>query len=265
MAPDSRAATRAPLAQPWLHESAHLARVLSVDPEWGLDVAEVASRRAVYGPNELAARPPVPAWRKLLAQFRDPLIYLLGAAVAVSFAAWVVEGADGVPFDVIVITSIVLANGAVGYFQEARAEQAVASLQRMAAPLASVLRSGSVSSIAAAEVVPGDVLLLDEGDAIAAAGLLFEAASLRMAEAALTGESEAVLKQPGALAGAVALADRVNMVFAGTSGATGRGRAIVTATGMASEIGGIARLLEQTPDEPTPLQREVRLIGRFLA
>ena len=251
--------------EPWLVASDEAARSLGTDAAGGLSEAEAAGRIGRFGKNELAVQPPVPAWRKLLSQFQDPLTYLLAAAVGISLAAWFVEGAEGWPIEVFVIAVIVLANGVLGYLQEARAEQAVAALQKMAAPMATVVRGGATRSLPASEVVPGDVLVLEEGDAVPADGRLLEAASLKVAEASLTGESEAVLKDARRLEGTIALADRLNMVFGGTAVVSGRGRALVTATGMHTEIGKIARLLAQTKDEPTPLQREVRLIGRFLA
>ncbi len=250
--------------EPWRSSAAAVAESLATDLQAGLRSEDAAERLHRLGANVLDAAPSVPAWRKVVQQFRDPLIYLLIGAVAVSLAAWVLDGAEGVPFEVIVIAGIIVANALLGYLQEARAEQAVAALQRMAAPMATVVRDGEVISIAAAGVVPGDVLLLAEGDAVAADGRLIEAASLRVAEAALTGESEPVLKDAAPIASAVSLGDRLNMVFAGTSIASGRGRAVVTSTGMSSEMGSIARLLARTSEEPTPLQREVRLIGRVL-
>jgi P-type E1-E2 ATPase len=252
-------------AEPWLISPHEVARALGTDPAKGITEPEAASRAVRFGKNVLTTAAPVPAWRKLLSQFQDPLTYLLAAAVAISLAAWFVEGADGWPIEVLVIAGIVVANGVLGYLQEARAEQAVAALQQMAAPMATVVRDGAARSLPASEVVPGDLLVLEEGDAVPADGRLIEAASLRVAEASLTGESEAALKEVPALAGSVALGDRLNMVFGGTAVVGGRGRALVTATGMHTELGKIARLLAQTRDEPTPLQREVHLIGRFLA
>ena len=204
------------------------------------------------------------AWRKFLGQFADPLIYLLLAAVVVSLVAWVLEGGEEAPFDAIVIAAIIVANAVLGYVQEARAEQAVAALQRMAAATAGVVRDGRRERVPAADVVPGDVLLLAEGDAVAADGRLVEAASLMVAEASLTGESEPVLKEAGVIAEPLGLGDRVNMVFSGTAVARGRGRALVTATGMATEMGNIASLLGRTLELPTPLQREIDRLGRML-
>ena len=157
-----------------------------------------------------------------------------------------------------------LATALLGYLQEARAERAVVALQRIAAGAAAVVRGGSVIRVTATEVVPGDVLVLSEGDAVAADARLVEAASLTVVEASLTGESEPVLKDVAPLGARVELADRVNMVFSGTAVVRGRGRAVVTATGMATEIGTVARLLGRTAEQPTPLQREVDRIGRML-
>ena len=252
------------LTEPWRWEAADVVAELGTDIGNGLTSREAASRLRSYGPNELEAADAVPAWRKLLGQFANPLIYLLLAAVVVSLGAWAAEGADGVPYEALVIGVIVVLNGVLGHVQEARAEHAVAALQRMAALSATVVRDGRAQRIAAAEVVPGDILLLAEGDAISADGRLVEAASLTVAEAALTGESEAVLKDVAALAGPAGLGDRVNMVFDGTAVTRGRGRAVVTATGMATEMGSVARLLGRTEEQRTPLEREVELIGRML-
>ena len=162
------------------------------------------------------------------------------------------------------IAVIVVLNGALGFVQEARAEHAVAALQRMAAATAGVVRDGRPQRIPAADVVPGDVLLLEEGDAVSADARLADVASLVVAEAPLTGESAPVEKAAGTIDGPVALGDRVNMVFDGTAVTRGRGLAVVTATGMATEMGTIARLLGTTEEQRTPLQREVSRIGRML-
>jgi potassium/sodium efflux P-type ATPase len=249
---------------PWSEESEAVAARLGVDPGRGLSSEEVAARLAEHGPNQLEAAERVPAWRKLLAQFQDPLVYLLLVAIVVSLVAWVIEGAEGVPFEVIVIGLVLLANAVLGYSQEAKAEQAVAALARMAAAHAGVLRDGRVERVPTTEVAPGDVLVLAEGDAVAADARLVEASVLKVAEASLTGESEPVLKDVTALPGEVALGDRLDMVFSGTAVASGRGRAIVTSTGMGTEMGKVARLLGRTEEARTPLQREIDLVGRTL-
>ena len=253
-----------PVAEPWCQDVATVVALLDTDATHGLTSREAAERLATYGPNELESAPPVPTWRKLLDQVRDPLVYLLGVAVVVSLVAWLLEGAHGVPFEVVVIALIIVANAVLGYVQEARAEEAVAALQRMAAATAGVVRDGREQRIPRSDVVPGDVLVLGEGDAVAADARLVEAASLKVAEASLTGESEPVLKDAATLREPAALGDRLDMVHSGTAVASGRGRAVVTAAGMGTEVGHIARLLGRTEEERTPLQREVDLVGRTL-
>jgi potassium/sodium efflux P-type ATPase len=237
---------------------------LGAHPTSGLSCPEAAARLARFGPNRLEAEPAVPAWRRLLAQFVDPLVILLLAAVVISLVMWTIDGATGAPFEAIVIGVVLIANAVLGYVQEARAEQAVAALRRMVPATSLVVRDGVEMRVPAEEVVPGDLVVLAEGNAISADGRLIEAASLTIAEAALTGESEPVLKDVATLTGDVALGDRFNMVFNGTSVARGRGRAIVTGTGMATEMGRIAGLLGRTMEEPTPLQREISRVGRLL-
>jgi P-type Ca2+ transporter type 2C len=249
---------------PSLLDVAEVHGSLGVDPTSGLSSAEAAERLDRAGPNRLDPTAQVPAWRKLLAQFSDPLIYLLLAAIVVSLVAWAVEGAKGVPFEAAVIAVIVVANAVLGFVQEQKAEQAVAALQRMAAATATVLRDGQEERIPAEEIVPGDILVLGEGDAIGADGRLLQVASLTVAESSLTGESEPVLKDRSTLPAAVPLGDRTNMVFSGTAVTRGRGRAVVTATGMRTEMGRIASLLGRTEEQRTPLQREVDLVGRTL-
>ena len=248
----------------WRAEASLVAAALGTDARRGLSAAEAEARLARLGPNRLEAAERVPAWRKFLGQFADPLIYLLLAAVVVSLVAWALEGGESAPYDAIVIAAIIVANALLGYVQEARAEQAVAALQRISAATAGVVRDGREERIPAAAVVPGDLLALAEGDAVAADARLVEAASLTVAEASLTGESEAVLKDVELIAEPVGLGDRVNMVFSGTAVVRGRGRAVVTATAMATEMGTVARLLGRTEAQVTPLQREVDRIGRML-
>ncbi|HET8777806.1 MAG TPA: cation-translocating P-type ATPase, partial [Candidatus Limnocylindria bacterium] len=249
---------------PSLVDVADVARELRTDPEHGLTAAEAAERLRQDGPNRLATQARTPAWRRFAAQFADPLIYLLLGAIVVSVLAWALDGADGVPIEALVIAGIVLGNGVLSYIQERQAEAAVAALQRMAAPTAHVVRDGDELRIAAEEVVVGDVLVVGEGDAVTADGRLVSSASFTVAEAPLTGESEPVIKHAGALAEPAGIGDRLNMLFAGTAVTRGRGRALVTATGMGTEMGRIAALLERTDDEPTPLQREISYVGRAL-
>jgi P-type Ca2+ transporter type 2C len=235
-----------------------------VDPEHGLTAAESQRRIALYGVNELPAAPPVPAWRKFLEQFQNPLTLLLLAATVISFLAWIIEQKEAIPFETITILAIVILNAILGYFQEHRAEQAVAALRAMSAPTARVLRDAEPQTIPAREVVPGDILLIEEGDTLSADGRVLQSISLRVAEAALTGESTPVSKDPGVIHEEAGIGDQVNMVFSSTAVTAGRGRAVVTATGSASEIGKIADTLQQTEEEPTPLQRELDGVGRML-
>ena len=234
------------------------------DLERGLTAQEASRRLALNGPNQLQAHPRQPVWRRVLAQFQDPLIYLLLAAVVIALVAWVIEGRAGWPVDAIVIASIVLFNGVLGHVQEAKAENAVAALAKMTAVTAAVLRDGKPQRVPSAELVVGDLLVLAEGDAVGADARLVQATSLRVQEASLTGESEAVLKDVATLPAPAALGDRRCMVFKGTAVVQGAGRAVVTATGMATQMGQIAALLEATTPEPTPLEQEVARIGRTL-
>jgi magnesium-transporting ATPase (P-type) len=260
----AREATPSAVQEPWLRPAAEVVAGLGTDVRAGLSSPEATTRLRRYGANQLQAAERMAGWRRFLGQFADTLIYLLLTAVVVSVVAWAVEGAEGVPYEAVVILAIVVLNAVLGYVQEARAEQAVAALQRMAAPTAGVVRDGREGRIPAAEVVPGDVLVLAEGDAVSADARLVDAASLTVAEASLTGESEPVLKDAAALAAPAGVGDRVNMVFNGTAVTRGRGRAVVTATGMATEMGTVARLLGSTEERRTPLQREVDEIGRAL-
>ena len=242
-----------------------VAIALGTDVDRGLNEEEAAARLRRFGPNRLDTADSIPAWRKFLGHFADPLVYLLLAAAAVALAVWLLEGGEGAPVNTIVITAIVVANALLGYVQEERAEHAVEALQQMAAPTAAVVRGGAVREVSASDVVVGDVIVLGEGDAIAADGRLVDAAALTVDEASLTGESQPVLKEVAALIGAVGLADRVNMVFNGTAVTSGSGRAVVTATGMTTEMGKVAHLLDRTEEPATPLQREMNLIGRALS
>jgi P-type Ca2+ transporter type 2C len=250
--------------EPWLLDAVEVAHATNTDATTGLTSAQAAVRLQRDGRNELEAAEEVPGWKAFLRQFADPLVYLLLAAVVISFVAWLLEGRKGAPFDVIVIVTIVILNAALGFAQESRAEHAVAALQRMAATNAHVIRDGVETQVASADLVVGDVVVLGEGDAVSADARLIEVASLAVAEAALTGESAAVFKSVDTIHGPAGIGDRVNMVFNGTAVSQGRGRAIVTAVGMATEMGTVARLLGDTEEQRTPLQRQVDRIGRML-
>ena len=241
-----------------------VARAVGADLANGLGAQEAARRLRADGPNRLRMAPRVPAWRRAASQLQDPLVYLLLVAVAVSLAAWVVEGAAGWPVDAVVIALVVVFNAVLGFLQQAKAENAVAALARMTAASSAVLRGGQPLRVPSADLVRGDLLVLGEGDTVGADARLVQATSLRVQEASLTGESEAVLKDAATLREAAALGDRLDMVFKGTTIAQGTGRAVVTATGMDTQMGQMAHLLEATKEQPTPLQTEVARIGRML-
>ena len=237
---------------------------LESDARNGLISSEAQARLQRYGRNELPSLPPPPAWHRFLAQFWNPLTILLLVATIISFIVWWIERDSAFPYESLTIFAIVLLNGILGYVQENRAERAVAALQAMTAATAKVLRDGFMQTIPTAEVVQGDILLIEEGDTIAADARVLEAIALRLAEAALTGESSPVSKSSAPIDQEAGIGDQTNMVFSGTAAAAGRGRAIVTATGARTEIGRIAGSLQQTVEKETPLQRELDQVGKLL-
>jgi len=241
-----------------------LISALDTDADAGLSGDDAARRLVRHGRNELASSPPTPAWRRFLAQFEDVLVILLLIATAISAALWVVERDAPLPYEAMAILAVVLLNAAIGFAQEQRAEAAVAALRAMSAAEATVIRGGARLRVPASTLVPGDVIRVEEGDIIPADARLTHAAGLQTAEAALTGESLPVIKDAAAIDDERALGDRDNMVFSGTAATYGHGLAIVTATGMQTEMGRIAGLLERTPDAQTPLQRELDRTGRTL-
>jgi Ca2+-transporting ATPase len=232
---------------------------LCSDPDNGLSTHEVLLRQARFGRNELGRSEGTPPWRLFLAQYNDFMIWVLLAAVAISaFEGQVVEA--------IAIAAILVLNGALGFAQEYRAEKALEALKQMSAPAATVIRDGRETDVVAAELVPGDIVLLEAGDRIPADGRLIEAVVLRLDEASLTGESVPASKVVGVVEDPeAALGDRVNSVFAGTSVAVGRGRAVITGTGQATEMGRIADLLAAQETVKTPLQEELRRVGKIIA
>ena len=255
----SPALNDATATSPWYNQSgeAVLARLGSAIT--GLSTEDAAQRLATDGPNELTEGKRVSLWRILLGQFESLIIWVL-------VAAGVVSGALGDAVDAIAILAIVVLNAAVGFYQEFKAEASIAALKKMTAPQAKVRRDAHVTSIPASHIVTGDVLTLEAGDLVAADARLLLTASLACIESALTGESETVSKQPATLtAHDVPLGDRENMVFMGTSVATGTGQAVVIATAMDTELGRIAGLLDSADAEQgTPLQRKLDSLGRIL-
>ena len=230
----------------------------------GLDAAEASARLERDGPNVLAAERPVPGWRKFLAQFQDALVLLLLAATAISAGLWAYERDADLPYEALAILAVVLLNATMGYIQESRAEAAVAALHAMAAADATVIRDGQRFAIPATDIVVGDVILIEEGDTIPADARVIESVALQTAEAALTGESMPVAKDPAVITEDASLGDQHNMVFSGTAATYGHGTAIVTAAGMGTAMGRIAGLLRDTVSETTPLQRELSRTGKML-
>ncbi len=245
---------------PWhtIDKSAVL-RILNADMVQGLGEEEVSQRRSEFGPNELVERGLKSPWRILLEQFSDAMVIVLLIAAIISF--FVKD-----PKDAIIILAIVLLNSILGFTQEYRAERAMAALKRIAAPMVKVLRGGHYSQIDARDLVPGDIFLLEAGDSIPADSRLLEAANLRVQEASLTGESLPVEKMTNTIpADSIPLGDRHNMVYLGTSVAYGRGTAMVVETGMRTELGRIAELIQSVESEQTPLQKRMARLGRSLA
>ncbi|MFM8803057.1 MAG: cation-translocating P-type ATPase, partial [Planctomycetia bacterium] len=231
---------------------------LDADLQHGLAAGEADRRRGTYGANLLREPPPEAWWWKFLRQFREVVIWIL-------LVAALIAGAMGDWADTAAILAIVLLNAIIGFLQEERAQQALAALQRISAPVAKVVRDGELGQLPACELVPGDRIELEAGDHVPADARLIEAFGLRVQEAALTGESEPVEKQPGEpLPPATPLGDRRSIVHSGTVVAAGRGAAVVVATGMATELGRIASLLARSPAETTPLQRRLGELGRLL-
>jgi len=247
---------------PWYHRSQEQClRELDSGPA-GLAPAEAAARLQRDGPNELRAERRSSAWQMLLAQFRNVLIAILLVATALS--ALLGHGVEALVIALIVLFAVLL-----GFVQEYRAERALDALRRMAAPAACVVRGGLELRIPARELVAGDVIVLHTGDRVPADARVLESVNLRAEEAALTGESLAVEKQAGTLApggsgATLALGDRLNMVYAGTAVVYGRGIALVVATGMQTEFGRIAGMLERVSAAPTPLQRDLDRLGAQL-
>ena len=249
---------------PYRAAVADVVAALSSDVVRGLDVVEARARLDRNGPNALAAERPVPAWRRFLSQFHDVLVLLLLGAAAISAGLWAYERDAGLPYEALAILAVVLLNAAMGFIQESRAQAAVAALHAMAAADAAVIRGGQRVSIPAAEIVVGDVILVEEGDTIPADARVIESASLQTAEAALTGESLPVTKDPAVITADASPGDQDNMVFSGTAAIYGHGKAIVTAAGMGTEMGRIAGLLKDTVSEATPLQHELDRTGKML-
>lgn len=232
---------------------------LNSNSEQGLSDAEAANLQARYGPNELIDRGGKAPWRILWEQFSATMVVILMVAAGISALLGQFKDAGA-------IMAIVVLFALLGFFQEYRAEQAMAALKKLTVPVVKGLRNGQVKELSARALVPGDIILLEAGNIVPADCRLLESVNLRIQEAALTGESEAVDKDPTPIDRPnLPLGDRRNMAFMGTVVNYGRGKAIVTATGMQTELGKIAGMLQNVAHEPTPLQRRLDHVGRTLA
>ncbi len=223
----------------------------------GLAPDEAGERLTKYGPNVLRGKKKTPPLLVFLQQFLSPLIYVLLAAVVISIVA-------GHYLDAWVVLGVLLLNAIIGFMQETRAEKAMEALIRMAAPQARVRRGGSVKMIPAREIVPGDVLLLETGDKVAADARLVKASNLKVNEATLTGESMPVDKHTRPIAGELSIPEQKNMVFMGTTVTYGRATAAVVKTGMQTEMGRIASSIVESKPEKTPLQQSIARLSRYL-
>ena len=235
----------------------------------GLSSERAAERLAQYGPNKLKEAEKPGFWKRFLTQLKDPMLLILLAAAGVSALTGAIAG-ESEWAETIIILAVVLLNAVLGVLQESKAEAAIEALQTMTAATCKVLRDGKMAVLHSDELVPGDVVLLEAGDAVPADGRIIESASLKIEEAALTGESVPVNKMLDALGAAqkqadVPLGDRKNMCYMGSTVVYGRGKAVITATGMSTEMGKIAGVLSNTKDEQTPLQRKLDELGRLLS
>lgn len=254
----SAARPLSPVAEEWhARPAAAVAETWGASIDAGLAQAEAERRLEEYGPNLLAEAKGPSAARLLIHQFASLLIYVLLAAAGISLLI-------GDILESISILIIAVLNALLGFFQEFKAEKALQALRELASPSATVLRGGMPARIPAKDVVPGDVLLLEAGDVIAADGRLAEATSLGVSEALLTGESVPVEKSPRETDAETGLAERSSMVYQGTLVSRGRGLAVVVATGQGTEMGRIAALVSEQEREETPLQRELAVVGRYL-
>lgn len=248
------------MTTPWHTQSTDAAcAALETDPARGLSTEETADRLARFGENRLLEAQPRPAWLKFLDQFRNFLVIVLIFAAAL---AWAIGDLK----DAVVILIVVVFNATLGFYQEHRAEKTLAALKQMLAARARVRRDGRVMELDASQLVPGDIVLLEAGDRIPADGRLLAAHALEVDEAALTGESHAVGKSTAALDVAdLPLGDRVNLLYMNTVATRGRAELLVTATGMATEMGKLAGMIAAAPEAETPLQKQIDTLGKKLA
>ena len=238
---------------------------LAVDPASGLSAAEVTARLERYGENKLREKKKKTTFQRFLDQFKDVMILILIAAAIVSFVVVCVEQNWGELFEPALILLIVILNAVMGVYQEGKAEKALDALKNMSAPHARVIRDGKETVIDAAQLVPGDIIRLEAGDFVPADCRLLQSAGLKSEESALTGESVPSEKDAEAeVAENAPIGDRTNMIFSGCSITYGTATAVVTATGMDTEMGKIANLLDGETDTQTPLQQKLAQLGKYL-
>ena len=238
---------------------------LKSDITLGLTQGEAQQRLSQYGENKLREKPKKTNFQRFLDQFKDAMILILLIAAAISFTVAIVEGNPKEFFEPVLILLIVFINAILGVFQESKAEKALDALKNMSAPHARVIRDGKEMLISSSELVPGDIIRLEAGDFIPADARLLQSASLKAEESALTGESVPSEKDAEAVVAEDApLGDRSNMVFSGCSVTYGTATAIVTATGMDTQMGKIADLLDNEEDGQTPLQQKLAQLGKYL-
>ncbi len=240
-------------------------QALHTDPSRGLQESQIPELRSRYGENRLREGKKKTNLQRFAEQFRDVMIIILIIAAIISFVVACVEGEPKEFFEPVLILLIVILNAVMGVIQESKADKALDVLKSLSAPHARVLRDGAEKVIDAAELVPGDIIRLEAGDFVPADARLLKSASLKSEESALTGESVPAEKDAGALSEENApLGDRSNMVFSGCSITNGTADAVVTATGMDTEMGKIADLLNQEEDTQTPLQKKLAQLGKYL-
>jgi Ca2+-transporting ATPase len=239
-------------------------RAYQTDAAAGLSRSEAGSRLDEFGRNEIPTAPPPHPLRLLLRQFRSLLVIILLLAAILNLVFWLLEGDQDLPYDTVVIMAIVIANSALGFFQEYRAEKSLQKLNALTSPRATVMRDSRLMEIDGSELVPGDILVLGTGDSVLADSRLVTASSLEVNESTLTGESAVVLKSTELVEADAPLADRTGMVYAGTQVSAGKGRAVVTATGADTEMGQIAELIIAAPRLDTPMQQQLEKLGKAL-
>ena len=231
---------------------------LKTDVERGLSDEEARRRIGEYGPNSIEEKKAKTKLQIFLSQLKDPMIYILMAAMVIS--AFLKEFGDSV-----IILAVILLNAIIGMIQESKAEKSLEALKKMSSPSALVRRDGEIKEIPAAELVPGDIVLLEAGRVVPADLRLVSSINLKLEEAALTGESVPVEKDAEfVLTEEVSLGDRLNMAYQSTSVVYGRGEGVVMTTGMNTEIGKIARMISETKEEMTPLQKRLGDLGKVL-